>query len=62
MENFYLVIVYLDYAIFKDIFIKGNSEKAQINGWLDWLGTSNLKLVYRPSYKRVNFVACTKQL
>ena len=32
----------------KDIFIKGDSEKMQINKWLNWLSKFDLKLFYRP--------------
>lgn len=34
---------------FKNIFIKGDSEKARINGWHNRLGEFDLKLVDRPS-------------
>lgn len=43
------IIVYLDYAALKDIFVKGDSEKARIDKWLDRLSEFDLKLVYRPS-------------
>ena len=36
-------------AALKDTFIKGDSEKARISGWLDRLGEFDLNLVYRPS-------------
>lgn len=45
----YPVMIYSDHMALRDIFIKGDSEKARINGWLDRLGEFDLKLVYRPS-------------
>lgn len=39
-------MIYLDHAAFKDIFVKGDSEKTRINKWFDWLGEFDLKLVY----------------
>lgn len=42
-------MVYSDHALLKNIFIKGDSEKAQISGCLDRLGEFALKLIYRPS-------------
>ena len=47
--NPYPVMIYSDHTTLRDIFVKGNSEKARINGWLNRLGEFDLKLVYRPS-------------
>ena len=45
----YQVMIYSDHMALRDIFIKGDNEKARINGWLDRLDKFDLKLVYRLS-------------
>ena len=43
--SLYPVMIDSDHTALRDIFAKGNSEKARINGWLDRLGEFDLKLV-----------------
>lgn len=44
----HLIMIYSNHKALKDIFIKGNSKKARINGQLDQLGKFDIKPIYCP--------------